>query len=95
VLALGAAAAAVSFAARAENTMSTNDQFWPNEARLHCCTTQVLAVENIVFRQLGERMEISVTVHLITFNRLGDEGPVDGWRDRPAAAPASDRYYRA
>jgi peptidoglycan/xylan/chitin deacetylase (PgdA/CDA1 family) len=35
VLALGAAAAAVSFAARAkENTMSTNNPFWPNEARL-------------------------------------------------------------
>jgi hypothetical protein len=35
VLALGAAAAAVSLVARAkENTMSTSDQFWPNNARL-------------------------------------------------------------
>jgi peptidoglycan/xylan/chitin deacetylase (PgdA/CDA1 family) len=35
VLALGAAAAAVSLVARAkENTMSTSDQFWPNNARV-------------------------------------------------------------
>jgi len=35
VLALGAGAAAVSFVARAKkNTMSTNDRFWPDDARL-------------------------------------------------------------
>ena len=35
VLALGAAAAAVPFVARAkENTMSSSQQFWPNNARL-------------------------------------------------------------
>jgi hypothetical protein len=35
LLALGAAAAAVPFVARAEeNTVSTSDQFWPNNARL-------------------------------------------------------------
>ena len=35
LLALGAAAAAVPFVARAEeNTVSPSDQFWPNNARL-------------------------------------------------------------